>query len=189
MQTLLSLSSPANLSKRGLARLVVLVLTGAILVLFNASYRSERAPLQNDFDSWLQSTKETIATSLETAPQISVSLISQHPDFKADWRISLNQGGDPERLVRILDLAKEANVFSRSRSEDRNALRFLVSDGSREFATSLSPSDIGANVEAGNLIRLFQLYAVEMPEADKMAKLEGGSHTREAAPAAAEAKE
>lgn len=149
---------------RTVARIVVVIVAMAMFIVFNASFRSDRAPLQHDFDSWLQSTKTTIATSIETAPPVSVSLWSDRPEFAAHWRIALAEGGDPERLVRILDLAKEANIFSKATSREAQPLRLTVSDGSREFIATLSPSDINGDVATGNLIRLFQLYAVEMPE-------------------------
>lgn len=179
MNSSLSTASRISLSTRTVARIVVVVVAAIIFILFNASFRSERAPLQNDFDSWLQSTKKTIATSIETAPPIVVALRSERPEFAADWSMSLAAGTDPERLMRLLDLAREANIFSKATSREEKPLRLSVTDGSREFVATLSPSDITNDVATGNLIRLFQLYAVEMPEATtQIAKLDesGGSH-------------
>ena len=149
---------------RTFARIVVVIVAITIFIVFNASFRSERAPLQNDFDSWLKSTKEKITTSIESAPPVAVTLRSERPEFAAHWRIALTEGGDPERLVRILDLAREANIFSKATSRELQPLRLTVTDGSREFVATLSPSDVNGDVATGNLIRLFQLYAVEMPE-------------------------
>lgn len=164
--------SPRTLSTRMVARLIVIIVATILFIAFNASVRSERAPLQHEFDSWLQLTRETLATSTETAPPVTIALSSERPELVADWRISLAEGGNVEQLLRILDLAREANVFSKTASLDSQPLRLSVTDGSREFVATLSPGDIAGDVATGNLIRLFKLYALERPSsAARVAKL------------------
>lgn len=164
--------SPRTVSTRTVARLIVIIVAAILFIVFNASVRSERAPLQHEFDSWLQLTRETIATSTETAPPVTISLSSERPELVADWRISLAEGGDVAELLRILDLAREANIFSKTASRESQPLRLSVTDGSREFVAALSPSDIAGDVAMGNLIRLFKLYAIERPRsAARVAKV------------------
>ena len=187
MNTLNPESMFRALSPRAIARIIAVIFTIVLLIAFNVSHRSDRAPLQNDFDVWLQSTKQTISQSIETAPPVTVALVSDRPEFKADWKISLLDGGDPQRVVRLLDLAQEANIFSRSTSRDTLSVRLTISDGTREFVAALSPNEISSNVEAGNLIKLFQLYALETPRNEPLARRGvATAATEEASPAKAD---
>jgi hypothetical protein len=68
-----------------------------------------------------------------------------------------------DRVVRLLDLANVANVFSKGAAPAPDLMRLSVTDGAREFTATFGPSDVTANVETANLVRLFQLYAVESP--------------------------
>lgn len=159
-------------------RLMLAIAVAILFIAFNAAYRSERSPAQNDFDSWLQTTRRDLQSGGTTTPPVIVALHSSRPDFKADWRLSISGGDSTERIIRLLDLANAANVFSRGDSPAPDLMRLSVTDGQREFAATFGPTEVSTDVATANLVRLFQIYAAEAPlRADATAPPEGGGES------------
>jgi len=159
-----------------------IIAVGMIFIAFNATYRPHRTPEQNEFEQWLQATKRDLATGGPAAPTVTVALRSDRPDFKADWRLSTAGGAPTDRVVRLLDLASAANIFSRVPSPAPELMRLSVTDGVREFAATLGPGEVTTNVETANLVRLFQLYAVESPAVPETPEASDADSLRETQP-------
>lgn len=143
-------------------KFIAIIAAAIVLTVFNATSRPIRTQEQKAFDTWLESMEESLRSgsndSNSSAP-ISIKIRSDSSKRKFAWELSTSEGGErTEQVLRILRLAREGDVFSRD-SGDSGEVELNVTQGEKSFSTRLSEDLISRNPQAGNLVKLFELFA------------------------------
>ncbi|RIL10837.1 MAG: hypothetical protein DCC75_03505 [Proteobacteria bacterium] len=161
--------------KRALAIIGCLLL----VVLFGPSIGDRRSELQREFDKWLSTAQPKFADYVNDDDEIDdkskEQAVAEIPALKLSFRetpeapfvqYELIPSGDPQRdgqILRILELVKEANLFSLSASplpEADGAVAVLTvkrKDG--EISGAISDKEVEESIRAQLLLRLFAEYA------------------------------
>ena len=78
---------------------------------------------------------------------------------KFSWNLSTTEGSErTEQVLRLLRLAREGELFSRSDKES-GVIVLKVGQGEKSFETQLTEDFISSNPQAGNFVKLFELFA------------------------------
>ncbi len=132
----------------------------AFLLLVNPFAESTKGRLQNDFDVWLNASRDSLSRPLPDAPpNLEISLKSDSPQRFFSWQIRAS--ADPvinQKILRLLQQAREANLFD-IESKSRKDVTFEIKDNDRGFKTSFGFSDLRENVKAAVFLQLFEEYA------------------------------
>jgi len=158
-----ALSLPPHLRSRRVLQVVVGVLAVIALIVFNRSQpREVRTPAQISFDGWLVEFRERVKQARAAAsapPPIVVKLTSPAPGAAPELSFALTTDTFVDKMLRLLELTREANLFSRYPGNDAAKWVFSIEDGASTFAASLSYKAVESDVQAANLLKLLQVYS------------------------------
>jgi len=137
-----------------------------MLVAVNLRGGPAKSSLQAQYEIWLmQKEPELSAPANPEAPDpgISLRLISREKGQEGDYRLA-GTAGDRQKLLRLLQLVREANLFSLSKwktgMENWPGISLMISEGERTFRTQFSFEDVEDNLPARNLLKLLQIYSL-----------------------------
>lgn len=161
------------------ARLRYLSLLAAflLLVLFNARTAEVDTVEQRQYEAWLSERDRTATPEQsETLPQnlvvslIGVRRIGEPP---ITWQLrSIDSENARERALRILQMAREANLFTVGGKVSSDAgLVLEIQEGERKFTVGITPQVVEQNLRVATMLRLFQEYAQPLPSAVAAAEL------------------
>lgn len=147
-------------------RIIIVLAVVAVLIAFNLQTSSTKSKLETDFETWLESYENLPSEARANAGAAHVTIKSKIPAFQISWQ--LQEGNDSsanDKLRRILDLLREANLYSVGKvtdvSESSDGLVLTAGDAKNVFRVMLSEDDILSNVKAQNMLKLFQIYSAE----------------------------
>lgn len=141
-------------------KIAILILTVVFLLLVNPFAESKKGRLQNDFDLWLNASRDTLSKpSLDAPPSLEISLKSDSPSRVFSWQIRAS--ADPvvnQKILRLLQQAREANLFD-IESKSPKEVTLEIRDNGNDFKSSFSFADIKNNIKAAVFLELFEEYA------------------------------
>ena len=168
---------------------ITVVLTVSAVFLINFSYHRPKSGEQIRFESWLQDLEQRSLDFLRVhadqrrkrispASSVEIGLRSSSPTVPFRWTVrgksaapGRTQGSSaankeslpppPGRVLRLLTLIREANLFSLSASSqplESEDVELVVQDGMNVFSTAFNPDDFEGNSAATLLVKLIQLY-------------------------------
>ena len=158
-------------------RSIVAVFTLTLLIAVNSTARPSKSERESQFESWLKQT-EPLLDSADNAPAgvplIIVRVNAARNGQPIKWELSSSNDSIErnDQMVRLLNLMREANVFSKNDSPNANPTEnFLISveDARSSFKASLGPKELEQNIPAQNLLKLFEVYSSTAPS-NAMAK-------------------
>jgi hypothetical protein len=142
-----------------------------LLLIFSITHLpAQRGLVQREFDQWVGEIEPRLRNpGLTETPAPSVVVEVESPSSALHLRLALNPSATTEtseRMARILEMAREANLFSPpSRPEGKITLK--IETEKRVFAVRFNPADITNNAPAQSMIKLLDLYMkVPVKEAD-----------------------
>jgi hypothetical protein len=145
-------------------RAVVVLVAIALFFVINSGGSVPKDPRQVEFESWLkriESASPPVQTKLQEHP-IRVTLSSDYPEFRADWKLETSGTPNDARVLRILQLAREGNLFSLGHDLPNTAspaIHFLVERNGVKFDVRFTREEIDGNLQAHSLFKLFEIYA------------------------------
>lgn len=157
----------SQMTKRFALRLVAAL--GAIaFIIFAANYQGVpvRSSLQAEYEKWLSEREEQFRlspASFESGPVINLHVLSVSSLHPLSVYLRSSSRAESERVFRILELMREANLFSTSRWRGSETswpgISFFVEDGGRIFRTQLDETEVEASVQAKTMLKLLQIFA------------------------------
>lgn len=160
--------------------LILLAVLAAALVLFRQTLPGSRSALQLSFDQWLEQ-KENFLSTLASQPSQHASPnedsnMPQMPELRLELAPGTNVAAvnlklppaaevkHAQQILRLLQLMREADVFSLSQQTTSNSLKhprvtMQVKDNGQTFISQFNASAIKDNLKAQLLLRLFNEYA------------------------------
>ena len=143
-------------------KLIAVVIAVVILGIFNATSRPIKSKEQKAFDTWLQSIESSLSPhskELTLNEPISLTISSKSDQRKFSWDLSTIEGGErTEQVLRLLRLAREGELFSRGDNKS-GVIVLKVGQGDKSFETQLTEDFVSRNPQAGNFVKLFELFA------------------------------
>ena len=121
---------------------------------------------QANFESWLTAFETDVRRSENPQmliPAVRLSLSSEDQSAPFSFQISNNDSAESaERLVRLLDLLEEAQVFNTYRWEGDGSekAKIVVDTGKETFRAHLPLPAGNLDVRVQTMLKLFQLYAL-----------------------------
>ena len=140
---------------------VLLTVTG--LWIYNLQAASDRLARQREFDEWVEEIRPIISSAKNKFENDAVQLRLEMP--KSEGQVApdlLSSSSHEVTVLRILDLLKEANLFSVRPASGVSAsdlFSLSVKTNNQQFTAHFSNQDISNNVRAQNAITLIKLYA------------------------------
>lgn len=113
------------------------------------------------FEDWLRNnqlllTKEGNYTA--PAQEIILQLSANLPD-QPDLQLQISTGQAPDKVQRLLNLAKEAKLFKGPAVRDPQAMQLRIQQGATQFAASIDQELLDENLQTRTLVKLFEIYA------------------------------
>lgn len=148
------------------AKLFVTIAAVAMFFAINSNNGVPKDPRQVEFESWLsrvESASAPVQQKLQEHP-IRVALKSDYPEFSADWKLATAGGPNDARVLRILQLAREGNLFSLGHdlpTQTSPAIQFSVERDAQKFLVAFTRDELTQNLQAQSLVKLFEVYAGE----------------------------
>ena len=142
---------------RTLWRVLFALFALTLFITFNIVHFSNRSGRQLEFDSWLGQIEQSQNDTQVFSVPVTLSLSS---DGSSSWELRSGSAEQNEQIVRILQLAREARLFEGgSLSASTAGIQFLVKSGEREFRAALKEDAVEQNLQARNLLKLFEIYS------------------------------
>ena len=156
-----------NLNRNTLA-LIFAAIIFALGLALNQSFEPAKSIAQVSFENWLEQVERSFASSDDTSlisPALKVRVFDlQHPD-RLDYQLASSDFPDAaERLIRILHVAEEINLFSTTSWRENAAdgtLALTIERGTTSFKTQLADPAAQSDIKLKTMLKLFQLYALE----------------------------
>lgn len=146
---------------------------GAVaFLIFAASYQSVPviSSAQVEFERWLSAREEQSRLSPEAfqaGSPVVLRIVSPSPNRYLSIQLRSSSRSETERVFRILELLREANVFSTSawHSDEMKwpGISIVIEDGGRTFKTQLGEQDIQTSVRLKTMLKLLEHYAANPP--------------------------
>lgn len=163
----------------GTARLRYLLLLAAfvLLVLFNVRTADVDTVEQRQYEAWLSERDQTaIPEQSEILPQnlvVSLSGVRRVGEPPITWQLrSIDGENARERALRILQMAREANLFTvGSKASTDAGLVLEIQEGEKKFSVGITPEVVEQNLRVATMLRLFKEYAQPIPSAVAAAEL------------------
>lgn len=139
-------------------------------------FKPGKAATQLHFEQWLSSYEARIDESeLSEIPKISVELVSDPNSLNFSVRSEDTQDKH-DQMLRLLQLTREADLFSLDNSASSSDFKLTLKIGSKTFVSSLLNDDIISNVPAENLFQLLQIYVAQETAKPKLMETESASN-------------
>jgi hypothetical protein len=139
----------------------------AVLLAINLSKTPAKSIQQAEFEMWLMGQEELLEQAghqPDFVSPVTLRLFSLAPDKNVDYRLSASSTLGARRALRLLQLIREADLFSASKWETDPGIwpgfSLLIEDGQRVFKTQLRDREIEDNIPAKTMLKLFQVYAL-----------------------------
>ena len=148
------------------ARIFVVLAAVVLFYAINSKHPTPKDPRQVEFERWLapiESAPSPLQAKLQEDP-IHVALSSDYPEFQADWKLSTTGGPADAHVMRILQLAREGNLFSLGLgvpADASPAIRLNIEREKQKFALLFTREDVTKNLQAQSVLKLFEVYAGE----------------------------
>lgn len=161
------MSNPRNLKVRLSYALASLV----FLLLFNLTHTSEsRRSLQRDYDQWFGELEPKLYNpALTGTPLPALAVQVEAPSRQLHLTLALSASQENalrERVLRIMQMAKEANLFSLTPRRS-GEITFAIRSEAQNFSVSFDPGDIEGNAQAQAMLKLLQIYSLTLTEEKK----------------------
>ena len=120
-------------------------------------------PKQQEYEQWLERVQTSIAHPGEPDAELpSLVMTIVKPDGN-DTILKLDAKSNSDQTLRILELAKEAEIFGRRNDVESISARhpgvsLQVKGRQKEFLTALRNSAWESNTPSQSLLKLFQVY-------------------------------
>ncbi len=171
--------------KSARAKLLAVILTVIMLLLYNLTGRSLKTTVQSDFESWLANIDEQLRKKEVSAEQVPLIVVdirsgSERP---INWQIGMSDRLEVrERVLRILHLIDEGNALALSPSRFASSSAALISisikDDKTEFKAQFNSTDIDSNTKLQLMLRLLKEYSAEVPANSQFNALSGMNNDR-----------
>ena len=145
-----------------------------VVFLFARMLPGARSENQQAFDEWLGAREKVYLAATQRTPspgaeQVNLPMISLEvvpTDRPTTARFALGQGADPERLLRLLRLMRDANIFTlgdkSDQAEGAGSFTVKVQEGETVFNARFGQDDIEDSVQARTMLKLFEQFAVPL---------------------------
>ena len=150
-------------------RLGLFAAAALLLVFFNLRSGKVTSVEQREFEAWL-SAQDDPMKPVEDAPlpsSVTVSLNGYRRlgDPPIAWQLRSADGPEArDRALRILQMAREANLFSvTDRPGPEVPLVLEIQEGDKIFRAGISDAIVERNMRVATMLRLFQEYATIPP--------------------------
>jgi hypothetical protein len=161
-----------------------------VILLFSRSLPPSRSEQQQGFDKWLEAKEkvlneisahaldETRGARLNAAdpmPVLTLQFVNQKEAGPASYKlVTTGSSKSIEKALRLLQLMREADLFSIGDRSDfsRQSERYVlvtVQDGDTLFKSSIREGDLGGNMQALLLLKLFKEFA-EPPALEELTR-------------------
>lgn len=133
-----------------------------LLLIFSITHLPvQRGIVQREFDQWVGEIEPRLRNpGLTETPPPSVVVEVESPSSSLHLRLALSPSDTSEtseRMARILEMAREANLFSPP-SRPQGKITLKIETEKRVFAVQFDPADIANNSPAQSMIKLLDLY-------------------------------
>ena len=141
-----------------------------VLIIFNFRYDSGPSIEVRALDGWI---KKLIAFQNEKGEfpsGVLVRLRSEAPDARFDWVVSSSSPETAERVLRLLELAREASpkalrIESVGEAElalpSSNEVLLVAHDSESSFEAKISRAEFESNIKLQNLAKVFELAELQ----------------------------
>jgi hypothetical protein len=141
------------------------------LVVFNLLHTTEqRRTMQRSYDQWFGELEPKLYNpALTGTPLPALAVQVDAPVRKLHLTLALTPTGESplrERVLRIMQMAKEANLFS-LQPRQNGEITFAIRSDAQNFSVSFDPKDIEGNAQAQAMLKLLQIYSVTPSEEKK----------------------
>lgn len=133
------------------------------LILFNLSIiPKKKTAVQSEFDEFVSTIEPKLHNPALTDTPLPVLVIkADAPERSLHMQLSIGPGSDrtgSEKVVRILEMAKEANLFSMANREP-GEIQFVIETEKKAFRAAFNSADIDRNSQALAMLKLLQIYS------------------------------
>lgn len=159
-----------SLSKQQL-KVAAALLTALLIVWFNVNRISGKSRMQEEFEMWL-GTFDRPHLSGENIAGVEVSVkgdATANPPI--NWQLATGNEVQNERVLRILQLAREGNLFTRGRKPEppdsapgRSELDLTVAQGTYRFSTRIPRTELETSPQAMLFLKLFDQFQASMKQ-------------------------
>ena len=160
--------SIVQMKEKAAALKAFIVISALIIFLaINSNNSKQRSNTQQSFDTWTKQVRIAIE-SAETSedptkrPAVRMQLVSTYPEMPANWTFTSSGKDEEERkLLRLLDLASNANLFSLpaldAKAEEQITLS--IEANTYRFSQKFTLAAVKENVAAQSFLKLFEFYS------------------------------
>ena len=156
------------------------IITIIAVVWFSRTHTPPLTELEVGFNTWYEDVQQSLGPigALDGVPNITISL-KLAGSAQAPWTISTKLPGSPattqsrDRVARLLQLTKEGRIFGLSdASTSSDAVQLEIVGAPKPFKIGFSPDAVHDNIQAQNLLKLFQVYATQPAPSAPIVKAE-----------------
>lgn len=156
--------------------LLFLFFVSATLLWFNLSGRPLESELQSQFNEWSVTAMKELATGNRVEGLTAEGMVTSGAAMRAKWVLpvlTLDNKEANEQLIRIIELARESNIFSANQnvSDDMPSAKITIADPKHSFTATVPNSYLNKNIKASNLFKLFELFSNQQPGEISTSKL------------------
>ena len=139
------------------------------VVLFTRSHSRPITEKEAAFNTWYESVQQNFIASstLDSVPAITLSL-KLGSTTPSPWVVASKIAGSPstpesrDRVARLLQLVKEGRIFGLPEEAARtDAVHLEIAGGPSTFKIDFAPDAVRENIQAQNLLKLFQIFATQ----------------------------
>lgn len=148
-------------------KIVAALLTVLFLIVFNLNHRTGPSKAQQEFDLWANTIVSGESNAGTALPSFRLEIISG--ESQAKWILAPDGTQKTgERILRLLELSKEADVFSVSENDAAKtkdqAVRVGIEASERQYSMVFNKETVKNNLKIGLLLRLIKEYGSDNPD-------------------------
>jgi hypothetical protein len=158
------MTAPPKISKPAV---IACAIVAVLLFFFNGRSARFETVEQRNFEQWLEVQDRPERTTAPASAPVTNLVVSLSGKRALDeppirWELRSSEGEEArERALRILQMAREANLFSIGVSSvGEIGLTLEVQEEGRVFRTVITDQITATNLRVATLLRLFQEYAL-----------------------------
>ena len=127
----------------------------AFISLLSSFSKTRSLTQQDEFIRWLRNL-ETNSNDTKDFSHIVLSLRSNNGQLK--WQMSLSSEIGREKLLRLLNLARDGEIFVNVNKEEQDYI-FSIVDSNIRFEGGFSKDDMRNRSQIGVMVKLFQVFS------------------------------
>lgn len=134
------------------------------LYAYNRNARPLKTTVQVGYEAWLRKAELSLKNADAEFPDVTIRLASNKASAPLNWELSTHgRPGDTAKLLRILRLIREANVFSAGSSlfdrKSAGPVMVSVSAGAEMFKADMTEEQLSEEPAGPVFLKLFEIYA------------------------------